>query len=60
MNLASFVHTWVPDECQDLMTENLNKNLVDQDEYPAATEIHDRCVVRPPSCPLPACLTPSL
>jgi hypothetical protein len=25
MNLASFVHTWVPDECQKLMEENLNK-----------------------------------
>lgn len=28
-----------------LMTENLAKNLVDQDEYPAAQEIHERCVV---------------
>lgn len=25
MNLASFVHTWVPDESQKLMEENLNK-----------------------------------
>jgi len=40
-----FVHTWVPDECQKLMVENLNKNLVDQDEYPAAQAIHERCVV---------------
>jgi hypothetical protein len=45
MNLASFVHTWVPDECRKLMNENLSKNLADQDEYPAATEIHNRCVV---------------
>ncbi|RXK42659.1 glutamate decarboxylase [Tremella mesenterica] len=44
LNLASFVHTWVPDECQKLMQENLNKNLVDQDEYPAAQQIHERCV----------------
>lgn len=27
------------------MMENLNKNLVDQDEYPAAQDIHDRCIV---------------
>lgn len=27
------------------MMENLNKNLVDQDEYPAAQDIHERCVV---------------
>ncbi|BEJ15224.1 hypothetical protein CspHIS471_0409910 [Cutaneotrichosporon sp. HIS471] len=44
MNLASFVHTWVPDECMRLMHENLSKNLSDQDEYPASTEIHDRCI----------------
>ncbi|CAK9780193.1 glutamate decarboxylase [Cutaneotrichosporon oleaginosum] len=44
MNLASFVHTWVPDECRKLMNENLSKNLADQDEYPAATEIHNRCI----------------
>ncbi|KAK4687309.1 glutamate decarboxylase, partial [Tremellales sp. Uapishka_1] len=44
MNLASFVHTWVPEECTKLVTENLNKNLVDQDEYPAAQQIHERCI----------------
>ncbi|WOO78663.1 Glutamate decarboxylase [Vanrija pseudolonga] len=44
MNLASFVHTWVPPQCEKLMMENLNKNLVDQDEYPAAQDIHDRCI----------------
>lgn len=44
MNLASFVHTWVPDQCQRLMEENMNKNLVDQDEYPAAQQIHERCI----------------
>ncbi|KAK4686768.1 glutamate decarboxylase, partial [Tremellales sp. Uapishka_1] len=44
MNLASFVHTWVPDECNKLVMENINKNLVDQDEYPAANDIHERCV----------------
>ncbi|ORY27321.1 pyridoxal phosphate-dependent transferase [Naematelia encephala] len=44
MNLASFVHTWVPDECEKLIAENINKNLVDQDEYPAAQQIHERCI----------------
>lgn len=62
LNLASFVHTWVPDgeyelddtamqgssdnpECMRLMMENITKNIVDQDEYPACTEIHNRCIV---------------
>jgi hypothetical protein len=43
--MARFVHTWIPTECEKLMVENLNKNLVDQDEYPAAQNIHERCVV---------------
>lgn len=30
------------------MTENLTKNIVDQDEYPACTEIHNRCIVSAP------------
>ena len=34
LNLASFVHTWMPDEANKLMMENLSKNLIDQDEYP--------------------------
>lgn len=25
MNLASFVNTWIPDECNRLMEENLTK-----------------------------------
>lgn len=41
----SFVHTWVPEECNKLMMENITKNLVDQDEYPAAQQVHERCVV---------------
>ncbi|KAF9041418.1 glutamate decarboxylase [Panaeolus papilionaceus] len=44
LNLASFVHTWMPDPANQLIMENLNKNIVDQDEYPAATNIHNRCV----------------
>ena len=34
LNLASFVHTWMPDEANKLMMENISKNLIDQDEYP--------------------------
>ena len=38
LNLASFVHTWMPDEANKLMMENLSKNLIDQDEYPITRE----------------------
>lgn len=34
LNLASFVHTWMPKEADLLMQENMSKNLIDQDEYP--------------------------
>ena len=44
LNLASFVHTWMPEEADKLMIENMNKNLIDQDEYPITTSIHSRCV----------------
>ncbi|KAJ3494777.1 hypothetical protein NMY22_g20027 [Coprinellus aureogranulatus] len=44
LNLASFVHTWMPEEADKLMMENINKNLVDLDEYPAASVIHNRCI----------------
>ncbi|KAJ2936646.1 hypothetical protein H1R20_g461, partial [Candolleomyces eurysporus] len=44
LNLASFVHTWMPEEANKLIVENMNKNLVDLDEYPAAGIIHNRCI----------------
>lgn len=44
LNLASFVHTWMPAEAEKLFLENINKNIVDLDEYPAAANIHNRCV----------------
>ncbi|KDR72645.1 hypothetical protein GALMADRAFT_252808 [Galerina marginata CBS 339.88] len=44
LNLASFVHTWMPEDADKLIMENLNKNIVDLDEYPAASLIHNRCV----------------
>lgn len=44
LNLASFVHTWMPEEGKKLMIENMAKNFADQDEYPATMGIHTRCV----------------
>ncbi|KAJ3572243.1 hypothetical protein NP233_g3221 [Leucocoprinus birnbaumii] len=44
LNLASFVHTWMPDDANKLILENLNKNIVDLEEYPAAGIIHNRCI----------------
>lgn len=44
LNLASFVHTWMPDRATQLMNETIGINLCDQDEYPATMAIHARCV----------------
>ncbi|KAH7915995.1 pyridoxal phosphate-dependent transferase [Hygrophoropsis aurantiaca] len=44
LNLASFVHTWMPEPANKLMMENMSKNLIDQDEYPMTQLIHTRCV----------------
>jgi glutamate decarboxylase len=44
LNLASFVHTWMPEPAQKLMMENISKNLIDQDEYPQTQLIHTRCI----------------
>lgn len=44
LNLASFVHTWMPPQADRLMMENISKNLIDQDEYPRTNEIHTMCV----------------
>lgn len=38
LNLASFVHTWMPKQADQLMMENISKNLIDQDEYPMTRE----------------------
>ena len=39
LNLASFVHTWMPEQADKLMIENMSKNLIDQDEYPITREL---------------------
>ncbi|KAL7621409.1 glutamate decarboxylase gad1 [Parahypoxylon ruwenzoriense] len=44
LNLASFVGTYMEPNATQLMTENLAKNLADNDEYPAMMSLHERCV----------------
>ncbi|GAA6030824.1 hypothetical protein JCM8097_008894 [Rhodosporidiobolus ruineniae] len=44
LNLASFVHTNMDEYADRIMHENRAKNLIDEDEYPATTQIHARCV----------------
>lgn len=39
LNLASFVTTWMEEECEKLMMASVNKNYVDMDEYPVTTEL---------------------
>jgi glutamate decarboxylase len=39
LNLASFVHTWMPPAADKLVMENVSKNLIDQDEYPITRTI---------------------
>lgn len=40
LNLASFVHTWMPEQANKLMIESMSKNLIDQDEYPMTRVFH--------------------
>ncbi|MGI8921124.1 MAG: glutamate decarboxylase [Solirubrobacteraceae bacterium] len=44
LNLASFVTTWMDPTADLLAQETLNKNLIDQDEYPQTEEVHERIV----------------
>jgi len=39
LNLASFVTTFMEDEAEQLMKENLSKNFIDFEEYPQTAEI---------------------
>ena len=43
-NLATFCTTWVEPEIRRLMDENIDKNMIDKDEYPQTAEIENRCV----------------
>lgn len=44
LNLASFVNTGMDNQADKLMAENISKNLIDFDEYPATQTIHTRCI----------------
>jgi glutamate decarboxylase len=44
LNLASFVTTWMEPEAEALLAEALDKNYIDQEEYPRTTEMERRCV----------------
>src|SRR6516164_6824385 len=43
-NLATFCTTWIEPEVQALMSECIDKNMCDKDEYPQSAEIENRCV----------------
>ncbi len=43
-NLATFCTTWSEPEIRDIMSETLDKNLIDKDEYPQTADIESRCV----------------
>jgi glutamate decarboxylase len=43
-NLATFCTTWIEPEAQMLMSECIDKNMCDKDEYPQTAEIENRCV----------------
>ncbi|KAK3330468.1 pyridoxal phosphate-dependent transferase [Apodospora peruviana] len=44
LNLASFVDTYIEENAQKLMVDNIVKNLADNDEYPAMLSMSERCV----------------
>jgi glutamate decarboxylase len=43
-NLATFCTTYVEPEVQRLMSDCVDKNMIDKDEYPQTAEIECRCV----------------
>ncbi len=44
LNLATFVTTWMEPQAGQLMSESLDKNMIDKDEYPQTAELEMRCV----------------
>ncbi|KAM7193749.1 glutamate decarboxylase [Rhypophila sp. PSN 637] len=44
LNLASFVNTNMEERAEQLMMENMVKNLSDNDEYPAMLTMSERCI----------------
>jgi glutamate decarboxylase len=43
-NLATFCQTYMEPEATRLMSENLDKNAIDKDEYPMTADLEKRCV----------------
>ena len=43
-NLATFCQTWEEPQVTKLMELEINKNMIDRDEYPQTAEIERRCV----------------
>ena len=43
-NLATFCTTWMEPEVRQLMSDSIDKNMIDKDEYPQTAEIESRCV----------------
>jgi glutamate decarboxylase len=44
LNLATFVTTWMEPQAAALMSECMDKNMIDRDEYPQTAELERRCV----------------
>jgi glutamate decarboxylase len=43
-NLATFVTTWMEPQAEKLMSECLDKNMIDKDEYPQTAALEMRCI----------------
>jgi glutamate decarboxylase len=44
LNLATFVTTWMEPQARVLMSECVDKNMIDKDEYPQTAELERRCI----------------
>ncbi|MEP7089192.1 MAG: glutamate decarboxylase [Nocardioidaceae bacterium] len=44
LNLATFVTTWMEPQARQLMSDCVDKNIIDKDEYPRTAELERRCV----------------
>jgi glutamate decarboxylase len=44
LNLATYCTTWMEPQAQALITETLDRNLMDHDQYPQTADLEARCV----------------
>src|SRR6476620_1853372 len=44
LNLATFVTTWMEPQAKQLMSDCVDKNMIDKDVYPQTAAIENRCV----------------